>query len=320
MSEERDEELERVLNRHRREIRLHCYRMLGSASDCEDLVQETFLRAWKARTTLRDLRGARAWLYRIATNACLDELARRPRRAMPFDVGPPADPASPIADASCEPMWLEPMPDAWLDTVTDPRDIHVRRETVALAFVVALHMLTPMQRAVLLLRDVAELSATETADALEVSPSAANSALHRGREAVREARDTVPVVDVDPDVISRYVKAFEHNDIDALVSLLREDVRTTMPPSPTWIEGRAANALFYRRMFTGLRPGAIRLVPTRANAQLAFGFYRAAAPGGPHHLRALEVITIASSQVIAIDHFMLPGLGELHALPSSLDS
>lgn len=281
--------------------------MLGSTSDAEDLVQETFLRAWRARESLRETSAVRSWLYRIATNVCLDELARRPRRALPFDVAPPADPTQPIAPAAPEVTWLEPAPDAWLGA----------RENIALAFIAALQRLTPVQRAVLLLRDVADLSAAETADALGVTTSAANSALFRAREAARMP-PTTPASDVDPALVARFVRAFESNDTQALVTMLRDDIRTTMPPSPTWIDGRAANAEFYRRMFERLWLGAVRLVTTAANGQLAFGFYRANRLGEPHELRAIEVITVVDSAIAQIDHFMRPALAAAFQLPASL--
>jgi RNA polymerase sigma-70 factor (ECF subfamily) len=308
-----DDAFARLVEPHRAAIRIHCYRMLGSSSDSEDLVQETMLRAWRSRAGLREASLARPWLYRIATNACLDELARRPRRAMPSDVVAAADPAAPIAAVSHEPIWLEPMPDSWL--FTGPGETYERRETVVLAFMAALHVLTPIQRAVLLLRDVAELSANDTAETLAISVSAANSALFRARDALR-ARPLPQELPVDSALLARYVRAFEQHDLHALVAVLHEDVRTTMPPSPTWIEGREANAEFYRRMFSS-PPGAIKLVATGANGQPAFGFYRAAT-GDAHRLRAIHVITVVSQRVIAIDHFMSPSLGTAFGLGQTL--
>jgi len=283
--------------------------MVGSTSDAEDLVQDTLLRAWRARESLREAASVRAWLYRIATNVCLDELARRPHRAMPCDVVPAADPAQAIAPAAAEATWIEPAPDHWF----------VRRENIALAFIAALQRLTPTQRAVLLLRDVAELTAAETAKALELTTSAANSALFRAREAAHTDPST-NANDVDPQLVARYVRAFETNDTAALVAVLRDDIRTTMPPSPTWIAGRAANADFYRRMFEQLWPGAMHLVPTSANGQLAFGFYRAERPGARHELRAIEVLTVVAGGVAQIDHFILPALAPAFALPVTVAS
>src|SRR5689334_12450114 len=173
---------------HRSAVRLHCYRMLGSTSDGDDIMQEVMLRAWRARDTLADPARLRPWLYRIATNACLDELRSRPRRALASDLFPAADPHGGIGAAIDEPVWLEPMPDAWLlgAPAPDPEARYTLRESVALAFVAALHALSAPQRATLLLRDVLGFSADETAEALGMSVSAANSALFRARTAVED--------------------------------------------------------------------------------------------------------------------------------------
>src|SRR5262245_13152079 len=181
---------EALLEPHRAPLRLHCYRMLGSSNDRDDMVQETFVRAFRARHTLQDPALARAWLYRIATNVCIDELAKRPRRARGPELGPASDPDQPPAAATPDVEWLEPAPSAWLSGVTpgvsDPAREYTLKESVALAFVAALQVLTPPQRAVLLLRDVVGLSATETAEALACSVSAANSTLHRARVALEQ--------------------------------------------------------------------------------------------------------------------------------------
>jgi RNA polymerase sigma-70 factor, ECF subfamily len=314
-----DDEFARLVEPHRRELRVHCYRMLGSASDCDDLVQDTMLRAWRARGSLRDATTVRAWLYRIATNLCLDELARRPRRALAFELGPAADPAAPLAPAADEPIYVEPAPDVWLSDASTPSAAYSRRESITLAFVAALQSLTPLQRAVLLLRDVVELSAEETSEVLDLSTSAANSALFRAREAL-PVQPSMSLADIDRDRLARYVRAFETNDTQALVALLRDDVRTTMPPSPTWIDGRAANAEFYRGMFGRLWPGAVRLVPTSANGQPAFGFYRAASRGQPLELRAIQLLTVVEHEIAQIDHFMMPSLGHMFGLVETLAS
>jgi RNA polymerase sigma-70 factor (ECF subfamily) len=190
------------------------------------------------------------------------------------------------------------------------------KESVALAFVAALQWLTPQQRAALLLRDVVGMSADETADALGLSVSAANGALFRARRVVKERSSAdkqtaaEPEGPVDAAIMARYIRAFEEGDVDALIAILREDVTTTMPPSPTWIQGLADHRVFYGRMFKVLHAGAIRLVRVAANGQLAFAFYRARAPGEPHHLRAIEVTSIRGGRVVRIDHFMArPVLG-----------
>ncbi len=310
-------------------LRLHCYRMLGCSHDGDDLVQETLLRAWRAKDSLDDPVRLRPWLYRIATNACLDELKRRPRRAYPTDAGPAAvDPGLPPATAIEEPVWLEPMPNTWLagaDVGSGPGDPAARyslKESVALAFVAALSILSPVQRATLLLRDVVGLSAEETAGALGVNVGAANSALFRARQTVEEKLGgrgpgafASTATQVDEALLQRYVRAFEASNIDALVAILHADVRTTMPPSPTWIDGRAANAVFFGQMFKIPRPGDLHLVRTGANGHVALAFYRSQAPGGPRRLYAIQVITARDGAIASIDHFMTREVFPLFGLP-----
>jgi RNA polymerase sigma-70 factor (ECF subfamily) len=308
-------------------LRVHCYRMLGSSHDGDDVVQETMLRAWRSRDSLRDPAMLRPWLYRIATNTCLDELKRRPRRMLASDVHPPAaNPATPPADPIDEPVWLEPMPDTWLASAeeADPSARYTLKESVALAFVAALQCLTPTQRATLLLRDVVGLSAEETADALAIGLGAANSALFRAREAVEEkigGRDPSALaasVTVDEGLLARYVRAFEERDADAFVALLHEDVTTTMPPSPTWIAGRAANAAFYRFMFTSGRTAALRVIPTAANGQSALAFYRRAAEDQPYRLHAIQVLAMCDGMIARIDHFMTKETFPVFGLPAEI--
>ena len=290
-------------------LRLHCYRMLGSAHDSDDLVQETMLRAWRARDTLADPDRLRPWLYRIATNACLDELARRPRRVLASDLGP-ASPGSqwPPAAAIADDLWLEPMPDAWLAAAEDdPGARYAQRESVALAFVAVLQILSPGQRATLLLRDVVGLSADEAAAALDQSVSATNSALHRARAAIEERvrrRDpgSFAPSPTDEAALARYVRALADADVEAMIAILHDDIQTTMPPSPTWIVGRADNELFYRRMFANWIPGQVRAEPLGANGQPGFAFYR------DGELRAIEVVELRDGKIAGLHHFMLPAI------------
>lgn len=313
-----------------RALRVHCYRMLGSSHDSEDMVQETMLRAWRAKETLSDPAMLRPWLYRIATNVCLDELARRPKRALALEGHPAAaDPAAPLDPPITEPVWIEPMPDRWIDADAgpDPGARYASREGVALAFVAALQVLTPIQRATLLLRDVVGLTAEETAQALDVSVGAANSALFRaretieaklgGREAAAAARAAEAREAVDQALLARYVRAFEEANVGALVDLLHAEVQTRMPPRPTWIAGRDDNLRFYHHMFatTQATLGRPRMLPTRANGLPAFGYYRRAVPGGPLLLHAVHVVTLAGGLVTGIDHFMLPSVFSLFELP-----
>jgi RNA polymerase sigma-70 factor (ECF subfamily) len=313
-------------------LRLHCYRMLGSSHDSDDLVQETMMRAWRSRDTLKDPRMLRPWLYRIATNACIDEIERRPKRVLASDAYPPAEnPRAPFPPRVDEPVWLEPMPDSWLlsgrdaNEHGDPSARVELRESVALAFVAALQILTAVQRASLLLRDVVGLSAEETAQALDISVSAANSALFRARTMVEEKlgggdpSSFVPSVsEVDERVLTAYMRAFEGANMDALVALLHADVQTTMPPIPTWIAGLAANDAFYKHMFATLSPGWIRTLRTRANGGPAFGFYRPTSPGEPHTLHAIQLVAVRDERILRIDHFMTPAVFPLFGLPRVL--
>jgi RNA polymerase sigma-70 factor (ECF subfamily) len=284
--------------------------MLGSTHDSDDAVQETLVRAWRARDSLEDPSALRPWLYRIATNACLDELKERKGRPLPSDVAPAAsDPTAPPSPASPEVSWLEPCPDAWLAGVPrDPGSTYELRESVALAFVAALQCLTAQQRAVLLLRDVLGMPAEETAAALGITTSAANSALHRARSALREriggGDGEAPVdatSDVDAELLGRYVRAWETHDLDALVALLHDDITASMPPSPTWLRGKSATASFFAvRPFTTLAARRLRLIPLRANAQPAVAFYVDGA------LHAVQVLRLREGRVLELHHFSDP--------------
>jgi RNA polymerase sigma-70 factor (ECF subfamily) len=317
--------------RHRGELRVHCYRMLGSLEDAEDLVQETFLRAWRSRESFgADGRlSVRAWLYRIATNACLDVLRARSRRVMPPDVVPAADPTvlpSPPVDLP----WLQPYPDRLLEQITapveDPGAAVVARETIELTFIAAIQHLPPSQRAALILRDVIGWSAKDTASLLETSVASANSSLQRARATLRHrlgerraewGKGTDPSAE-EREVLRRYIAAHERADVDALAELLREDARLTMPPHPTWFEGRAAIVL---ASGMGFDPafGALRSVPAWANRQ----------PGAAHYLRvpgetafqalAIDVLRIEDGRVAEVTSFVDPGFFPAFGLPSVVE-
>jgi RNA polymerase sigma-70 factor (ECF subfamily) len=307
-----------LFERHRGELQVHCYRMLGSLEDAEDLVQEAFLRAWRSRERF----GAegrfsfRAWLYRIATNACLDVLRTRSRRVMPPDVVPAADPTvmpSPPADLP----WLQPYPDRMLEQVAAPEEepgaMVVARETIELAFIAAIQHLPPRQRAVLIIRDVLGWSAKDTASLLDTTVASANSALQRARETLRHRlgeRRTEWGTGSQPsteerELLRRYIEAHERADIDALAELLREDARLTMPPHPTWFEGRAA---ILTAMEKGFDPefGKLRTVPAWANRQ----------PGVAHYLRVPDE---AEFRALAIDMLRIEG-GRVTEITSFADS
>lgn len=291
---------------HENALRLHCYRMLGSSHDSDDVMQETLLRAWRARDSLADAAAVRPWLYRIATNACLDELKHRKQRPLPSDVVAEAtDPSAAPAPANPEITWLEPCPDAWLQGAAhDPAAAYDLKESVALAFVAALQCLNAQQRAVLLLRDVLGMPADETATALSMTVSAANSTLHRARTALREKvggreEHVTPVVsDNDEVLLGRYIRAWETLDLNDLVTLLHEDIIVSMPPSPTWLRGRSAARVFIgTRPFAALARSPLRIVRVNANGQPALAFY----VGGELH--ALQVIRVRDGRVLEMHHF-----------------
>jgi len=304
---------EALVEPHRATLRLHCYRMLGSSHDSDDMVQETLVRAFRAQHTLEDPASARAWLHRIATNVCLDELAKRPRRARGPELGPPSDPDAPPAPRTPDAEWLEPAPSAWLAGSPpeggNPAVQYTMKESVALAFVAALQVLTPSQRAVLLLRDVVGLSAAETAEALACSVSSANSALHRARVTLEErvgprAGWSPEPGAVDRALLERYVRAWEKGDLDTIIALLHEDVTLSMPPSPTWIAGRPDVARFYtNRVLQAVREHRFRTVLVEANGMVGGGFYRLG-DDGEGTFFALQVLEAKDGRVRVIDHFM----------------
>lgn len=318
---DRSDKFTATLEAHRREMQLHCYRMLGSLVDAEDLTQETMLRAWRRRETYTGRGPIRAWLYKIATNICLDELERRPRRLLPQHVLPAADPAVPPAPPGTEPVWLEPYPDHLLpDPTADPEARVDARESVRLAFLTALQMLPPRQRAVLILRDVLGFEAGEVAGLLELTVSAINSLLHRAR--VTMTRRYRPQPEAPPDdrvreLLHRYVTAWESANVQGLIALLQEDARFAMPPSPAWYSGREAIAAFASAAVFAGGPGQWRLRPARANAQPAFAVYRVEEAGLPT-AAGIQVLTIARNRIAEATTFMNPALFHRFDLPEML--
>jgi RNA polymerase sigma-70 factor (ECF subfamily) len=325
-----ESEFAALVERHRGELRVHCYRMLGSFEDSEDLVQETFLRAWRARASYVSGEGSsfRAWLYRIATNVCLDVLRRRPRRVLPPDVAAAADPTAPIPPPADLP-WLQPYPDRLLEPVApaedEPGAAVIARETIELAFIAAIQHLPPRQRAVLILRDVLGWSARESASLLEASVASVNSALQRARATLRErlgerrtewARSSEPSEE-ERELLRRYVEAHERADADALAELLREDARLTMPPHAIWYAGREAIMVAVRQ---GFDPefGHIRTLVAAANRQPAAAHYLRAPGDSEHRPLALDLLRVEDGRVAEITSFVLPELFPALGLPPTL--
>jgi RNA polymerase sigma-70 factor (ECF subfamily) len=305
------------------ELLVHCYRMLGSVHDAEDLVQETLIRAWEKRATFTSPGSYRAWLYRIATNLCLNTLTRSPRRSLPSSLYPATDPTSPLPPGLREPIWLEPFPDSlFADQYTDPEARVESRERITLAFLVALQRLTPAQRAILLLREVLEWDAREVAEWLNLSVPAVNSSLQRARRTLQQSRPfaevpfTLPSQELQS-LLDRYVVLWEQADIPELVALLREDAWFSMPPLPTWLQGRAAIATFFQTtVFTF--PGKWRLLPTCANASPAFGVYRWHAETREYRLFGLLVLGMVGEQIAHLIAFLEPSSLSHFALPDTL--
>jgi RNA polymerase sigma-70 factor (ECF subfamily) len=314
------------LERHRRELQVHCYRMLGSYEDSEDLVQETFLRAWRRRKSFgADGRSSfRAWLYRIATNACIDVARSRPRRVMPQQVAAAADPEAPIPPPEDLP-WLQPYPDRLLAPAEEgPEAMVVARETIELSFMAAIQHLPPRQRAVLILREVLGWSAKDTASLLEVSVAAVNSALPRSRATLRErlpARRTEWAAsepsEEDRGLLRRYLAAHEQADVDALAALLRDDARLTMPPHAIWYDGREAILIACAK---GFDPGfgELRSVVAGANLQPALAHYLRAPGESEFRPLALDVLAVEGGRIAEITSFVSPELFPAFGLPPAL--
>ena len=296
--------------------------MLGSVHDAEDALQETLLRAWRALPRFGGPRLPRPWLYRIATNVCLDALARRPKRVLPIDQGAPAgpddDPGTPVAES----VWVEPYPDERLgleDGYAAPEARYEQREAVELAFIVALQHLPPAQRAVLILREVLGFSARETAETLDTTTASVNSALQRARKTVEErlpARSQQATLRSLGDervreIVDRYLDAWERGDVEAIAAMLAEDATFAMPPYPSWWRGREVIAAFAAEPVH-------RYIPTRANGQPANAAYRWNPEKGGYIAEALEVLTLDGAHVKAMTAFMTPEVFRLFGLPDAL--
>jgi len=319
-----DDAFRQLVEAHERAVRVHCYRMLGSLQDAEDQTQETLLRAWRSLDRFEGRASVRAWLYRIATNACLDELDRRGRRLLPPMLGSPSQAFIPGGGSIDETPWLEPFPDAWLevpDASPGPEARYETRESIELAFVAALQRLGPRERAVLLLRDVIGWSARDVAGLLDVSVQAANSSLQRARARLHPSA-TPASARLSPAaeraLVERYVGAWEQGDVQAFAALLAEDVVLSMPPVAEWYVGPAATADFFRWATGPGGGGPFRLVPTRANGAIAFGVYGAGPSGPGSRAFLLSHLLADPNGITAITSFMNPGLFPAFNLPLTL--
>jgi RNA polymerase sigma-70 factor (ECF subfamily) len=303
------------LEQHRRELTGYCYRMLGSIYEAEDAVQDTMLRAWRALATFEDRTGLRPWLYRIATNVCLDLLKGRSRRALPMEVAPVATGELRRGDARPEATWVQPAPDSLILPVDgDPAEHAVARESVRLAFIAALQHLAPRQRAVLILRDVLRWRAAEVASLLDTSADAVNSTLRRARAALATVdRDSPPSQPAaDRDLLDAYINAFERHDVDALVALLREDAVLEMPPFELWMQGPDD---ILRWLHAADAFGQESFIPVNANGSPAVAVYRPPVPGGQPTAFTIQVLDNIAGRIGAIHVFLDPVLFDLFGLP-----
>jgi RNA polymerase sigma-70 factor, ECF subfamily len=317
-----------LLGPYQARLRTHCYRMLGSVHDAEDALQETMLRAWSGLARFESRSSLRSWLYRIATNASLRLIEKRPKRVLPIDYGPAADPHVAFGEPLTESIWLEPYPDAQLGveaSMLGPDARYEQRESIELAFAAAFQHLPARQRAVLILRDVLGFSARETAEALEMTPVSVDSALQRARKAIEErvpAHTQQATLRTLGDselrqIVNRFANAWERNDVDAVVAMLADDARMTMPPWPSWYSGRDAIATFLRSWPLSLRKRWQVLV-TGANGQPAVAGYLWEAQAAAFRPETIIVLTFQAARIEEITAFRSPVLFPRFGLPEQL--
>jgi RNA polymerase sigma-70 factor (ECF subfamily) len=316
-------ELDARLEQHRRELTAYCYRMLGSGFEAEDAVQETLVRAWRGFERFEGRAAFRSWLYRIATNVCLDMLSSRQRRALPMDLAPAKTADSPLGAPLPETTWILPMPDGLvLPAAGDPAEAAESRDSVRLAFVAALQHLPPRQRAVLILREVLRWKAAEVAELLETSVASVNSALQRARATLSEAdlAESAAAEELDAEqhaLLARYVDAFERYDLDALTKLLYEDASWSMPPYELWLQTHDDITAWCLGPGAGCRGS--RLVPTVANGSPAFGQYKPS-PEGTLEPWSLQEVDISGDRIRGVSFFLdTPRLFPLFGLPERLE-
>jgi RNA polymerase sigma-70 factor (ECF subfamily) len=312
------------LEQHRRELTAYCYRMLGSPFEAEDAVQDTLIRAWRSLDRFEGRAALRSWLYRIATNVCLDMLKGRERRARPMDLGPAREPDAANLRALPETTWLQPIPDRLVVPDGDPAEVAETRETVRLALVAALQQLPARQRAALILCEVLRWKASEAAELLDTSVASVNSALQRARATLESsdvsAAETSPSVDeADVALLARYVDAFERYDMDALTSLIHEDATQSMPPYDLWLSGRDDILTWWVGPGAGCR-GSRVLPAASANGAPAFGQYKPAEDGG-YEPWALQVLEVSGGRIGEFTFFLdTAPLFPLFGLPARLES
>ncbi|MDX6525174.1 MAG: polymerase sigma-70 factor, subfamily, partial [Gaiellales bacterium] len=319
------DELEARLEGHRSELIAHCYRMLGSPFEAEDAVQDTFIRAWRSYDRFEGRASLRSWLYRIATNVCLDMLSGRERRAMPMDMGPAVAPVIENLNILPETTWIQPIPDGLVTGDGDPADVAVARETIKLAFVSALQQLPPRQRAVLILCEVLRWKAAEVAELLDTSVASVNSALQRARATLeagdaRSAATETTLSEADKALLARYVDAFEQYDIEALTALMTEEATQSMPPYDLWLQGRDDVLAWW--FGPGIGCAGSRVIPTRsANGSPAFGQYKPSESGEGFEPWALQVLELSEGRIVGFTFFLdTDTLFPLFGLPARLDA
>jgi RNA polymerase sigma-70 factor (ECF subfamily) len=317
-----------LIDPHRAGLQAHCYRMLGSVADAEDALQDALLGAWRGLSRFEGRSSLKSWLYRIATNACLKTIERRPARVLPIDYGPAADPHD-VPDAPvAESVWIEPYPDELLGLeggLAGPEARYEQRESVELAFVAALQHLPARQRAVLILRDVLGFSAREVADALDATPASVDSALQRAHKTVderlpgRNQQATLKALGDSAlrDLVDGYVDAWERADVDQVVAMLAEDAVFAMPPVPSWYRGRDVISEFLRQR--PLAPSLRwRVVPVRANGQVAFGHYLWSTDRGEFVSHGVSVITLRGEQIEDLTFFRTPEVFDRFGLADAI--
>jgi len=318
-----------LIEPHRRELHAHAYRMLGSVQEAEDTVQDTFLRAWQRRETYAGRAPLRAWLYRIATNLCLDRLDSRqlPGRTLPQARQAPSGGSESLPPSILDPIWLEPYPDELLaPDEANPEARYTLRESVTLAFMTSLQLLPPRQRAVLILRDVLDWPASEAADLLDLSVPAVKSALHRARTTLSAHYDErqferLSLRGLDAarqQQLDRYAAAWALADVDGLAALLKADATFSMPPNPLWVRGVDDIRALLGHTILGGHVGRWRLVPTRANGEAGFGLYRLNEQDGRHHAYGVQVIGFDGDRIAAVTTFRVAALAKHFNLPDVL--